>query len=330
MNAVISTGDINGISPEIGIKGLQLLSPSSKDHFTFLIPSNIFLDTYKKLGSDFSYRIIKESEADQLKPVSDFVTVVDIGECEQEYGKPTKESGEVAYKSFRGAYEILAGHKLDFMITLPLAKEALKLAGIKGSGHTGLLAEWTSSSENYVMMFLSEEFKTALVTIHVPLKDVPAAITEDILEKKINVVLNSLRKDFNIATPRVAVLGLNPHSGENGMLGREETEIIKPVIKKRRDNLSGPFPPDAYFGMKMYKQYDLTLGMYHDQALIPFKLLNFESGVNFTAGLPVIRTSPDHGTAFDIAGKFTANPASFIAAYKWGKKISESRKNNAG
>ncbi|MHC1737488.1 MAG: 4-hydroxythreonine-4-phosphate dehydrogenase PdxA [Ignavibacteriaceae bacterium] len=329
MKIVISTGDINGISPEIGIRGLQSLYPGSEDHFTFFIPANIFTETYKRGGCSFPYKIAGESDISSDKTNSEFVTVRDIGERGQEYGKPTRESGETAYKSFRSAYELLVEGDHDFMITLPLAKEALKLAGIRGTGHTELLAEWTSSHENHVMMFLSEQFKTALVTIHIPLSEVSKSLTSEILEKKVSVITHSLKTDFGISNPRIAILGLNPHSGENGMLGKEEIDVINPVIKKNSENLFGPFPSDAFFGMRLFEKYDLTLGMYHDQALIPFKLMNFESGVNFTAGLPIIRTSPDHGTAFDIAGKFIANPESFLASYKWGKQIRINREENA-
>lgn len=328
MKIVISSGDINGISPEIGIRGLQLLYPGSGDHFTIFIPANIFTETYKRAGCSFPYKIYGESDILSDKTGSDFVTVRDIGERRQEYGRPTRESGETAYKSFRSAYDLLAKGEHDFLITLPLAKEALKLAGIRGTGHTELLAEWTGSHENHVMMFLSEQFKTALVTIHIPLSEVPGSLTRETLEKKANVIIHSLKADFGISNPRIAVLGLNPHSGENGMLGKEEIDVISPVIKKNSENLFGPFPSDAFFGMRLFEKYDLTLGMYHDQALIPFKLLNFESGVNFTAGLPVIRTSPDHGTAFDIAGKFIASPESFLASYRWGKKIRKNRGAN--
>lgn len=330
MKIVISTGDINGISPEIGIRGLQLLYPGSEDHFTFFIPANIFTETYKRAGCNFPYKIVDGSDIASLRSSPEFVTVSDSGKMKQEYGKPTRESGEAAYKSFRSAYELLTMGEHDFMITLPLAKDALKLAGIRGVGHTELLAEWTSNHENHAMMFLSDELKTALVTIHIPLSEVSRSLTKEIFEKKVSVIIHSLRTDFGISNPRIAILGLNPHSGENGMLGTEERDIIIPVINKKNEYLSGPFPSDAYFGMRLFEKYDLTLGMYHDQALIPFKLMNFESGVNFTAGLPIIRTSPDHGTAFDIAGKFIASPVSFLASYKWGKQIRKNREENAG
>ena len=176
------------------------------------------------------------------------------------------------------------------------------------------------------MMFISDEFKCGLLTIHEALINVPNLIDSKRLSITVETILNSMKVDFKIDNPSLAILGLNPHAGENGHIGREELDVIIPFIKEKTDNLCGPFVPDAFFGNKSYNKYDFILGMYHDQVLIPFKMLAFERGVNFTAGLPIIRTSPDHGTAYDIAGKFKANPTSMIEAYKWAKLILTNRK----
>jgi 4-hydroxy-L-threonine phosphate dehydrogenase PdxA len=192
-----------------------------------------------------------------------------------------------------------------------------------------MLAEYTRT-KNYSMMFLSQKIKASLVSIHEPIRKVAGFIKEKQLHSIFDVVINSLNNDFNLLNPKIAVLGLNPHAGENGAIGKEELNIIVPAIKNYAFNkfISGPFSPDAFFANRSYKQYDMVVGMYHDQLLIPFKLLNFGGGVNYTAGLPIIRTSPDHGTAYDIAGKNMASPSSMIQAYKYALAILKNRKRN--
>ncbi|HOJ17527.1 MAG TPA: 4-hydroxythreonine-4-phosphate dehydrogenase PdxA [Ignavibacteriaceae bacterium] len=321
MKAVISVGDINGISPEVGIKGLEKLFGTTEDNFIFVTPKNIFEEEYTKQKCKFSYTVVNELHRLNKIGSDKFVTLVDMGNAEQELGKPTKISGEIAFKSFRQAFEITASGIADFLITLPLAKNAMSLAGIKASGHTELLAEWCGSRDNFVMMFLGEGFKAALTTIHIPLKQTSELLSGELLTKKIKLILDSLRSDFGIGEPKAGVLGLNPHAGEGGLIGDEEKNIIIPVLNKFKKNTEGPFPADAYFGMKLHNKFDITIGMYHDQVLIPFKLTCFDSGVNYTAGLPVVRTSPDHGTAFDIAGKGIAKADSFLSAYYYAKQI---------
>ena len=213
------------------------------------------------------------------------------------------------------------------IITAPISKKALALARINYPGHTEMFADWYGV-KNYAMMFLSKKLKAALLTIHQPLKMVSRLINQDLLENKFKLILETLRKDFKVITPKVAVLGLNPHAGEDGLIGDEEKNIILPFIKKfsKRKYFFGPYSPDAFFGMKMYLNYDMVVGMYHDQILNPFKLLNFNKGVNYTAGLPIVRTSPDHGTAFDIAGKGIADESSMVEAYRYAEKILLNRK----
>ena len=177
-------------------------------------------------------------------------------------------------------------------------------------------------------MFVSKTMKAALTTIHIPIKQVSKKITTTQLQKTFSVISQSLISDFNISQPNIAMLGLNPHAGENGNIGVEEKNIISKFIKSNLKYVDGPFVPDAYFGNRLFKNYDCTIGMYHDQILIPFKLLNFNKGVNYTAGLPTVRTSPDHGTAFDIAGKGIAKPDSMIEAFYYAAKIVASREKN--
>jgi 4-hydroxythreonine-4-phosphate dehydrogenase len=170
--------------------------------------------------------------------------------------------------------------------------------------------------------------KAALVTIHIPVKDISKQLTKKSVESVIKVVIKSLRRDFIIHSPKVALLGLNPHAGEKGKIGNEELELLNPLVKKFKKILTGPHVPDAFFGNQLFKKFDCTIGIYHDQLLIPFKLLNFNKGVNFTAGLPIVRTSPDHGTAFDIAGKYIAKEGSMLEAYKYANLIVNNRKSN--
>ncbi len=200
-----------------------------------------------------------------------------------------------------------------------------------------MYAEWCNEKAkpgnyiDYVMMFLSKKMNAALITIHNPVKNISSMLKKEILKKKLEVIINSLKNDLNIKVPSIAVLGLNPHAGENGLIGNEEIEIISPVIKTFQNSIEiqGPFVPDAFFANHSYKNFNIVVGMYHDQVLIPFKMINFSSGVNFTAGLPIVRTSPDHGTAFDIAGKNLADEFSILEAYHYAEKIVKNRFSNA-
>ena len=205
------------------------------------------------------------------------------------------------------------------------------MAGINFSGQTEMFARW-SNTKNYAMTFLSKKMCAALFTIHHPLKDISKLLTFKRLSTLVDVIINTLKFDLEILEPKIAVLGLNPHAGENGIIGREEIDIIRPVIKKytKSVEIAGPFSSDAFFGSKAYKNYDMIIGMYHDQVLIPFKILNFGGGVNYTAGLPIVRTSPDHGVAYDIAGKFIADESSILQAFKYAKRIVNNRKKISG
>ncbi|MCH8170074.1 MAG: 4-hydroxythreonine-4-phosphate dehydrogenase PdxA [Bacteroidetes bacterium] len=216
------------------------------------------------------------------------------------------------------------------MLTAPISKTALSIAGINYPGHTEMLADWCNV-DDCAMVFLSDKMKSALVTIHSSIKNITKEITITKLTSSFEIIIRTLQNDFLINEPKIAVLGLNPHAGENGIIGNEEKEIIIPSINssKYKKYLFGPFSPDAFFAKHNYKDFDLVLGMYHDQVLIPFKMLNSGKGVNFTAGLPIVRTSPDHGVAFDIAGKFVADESSMLEAFYFAEKIVNNRKINA-
>ncbi len=312
---IFTCGDINGIGPEIVIKSLNRISKKTNNEFIFICPKNVFLNTAKQIKPNFNYDI-RESLSDSEKSN---VTIFNIGNIRQNIGKPTKLSGEAAFRAIKLSSDLLNSERADAVVTAPISKAAINLAGKNFHGHTEMYAKW-SGAKNFVMMFLSDKLNSALITIHEPLKKVPKLLTTRLIDDKLKVITKTLIFDLGIKSPKIAVLGLNPHAGENGVLGHEEENIIKPVIKKYK-NVFGPFSSDAFFGNKTYQDYDMVVGMYHDQALIPFKLLNFSKGVNYTAGLPIVRTSPDHGTAFDIAGRGIAGESSFYEAYKAAQRI---------
>jgi len=282
-----------------------------------------FFSEIKKNNPTFQYEIVNSTNYSSDFPVS----IIDIGNYKRNLGGPTKISGQAAYKALELAYNIDVKSNDKTIITAPISKKALALALINYPGHTEMFADWYGV-KNYAMMFLSKKLKAALLTIHQPFKMISSLINQDLLGNKFELILETLRKDFKIITPKVAVLGLNPHAGEDGLIGDEEKNILIPFMKKfsKRKYFFGPYSPDAFFGMKMYLSYDMVVGMYHDQILNPFKLLNFNKGVNYTAGLPIVRTSPDHGTAFDIAGKGIADESSMVEAYRYAEKILLNRK----
>ncbi|HAB52412.1 MAG: 4-hydroxythreonine-4-phosphate dehydrogenase PdxA [Ignavibacteria bacterium RIFOXYB2_FULL_35_12] len=319
MNTFIFTcGDINGVGPELVIKTLNRVTMKSKDKFIFILPENVFFSEIKMHKPNFGYDIVNSTSYS-----SDFpVTIVNIGNYKQELGLPTTASGQASYKALKIAYDIPVKSINKAVITAPISKTALAYAKINYHGQTEMFADW-SEVKNFAMMFLSKSMKAALLTIHQPIKKVPRLIRKDLLATKFNLILDSLRKDFKVELPKIAVLGLNPHAGENGLIGDEEKKIIVPFMKKfsKRKYFFGPYSSDAFFGMKKYLEFDMVIGMYHDQILNAFKLMNFNSGVNFTAGLPIVRTSPDHGTAFDIAGKGIADESSMIEAFNYAEMI---------
>ncbi|HEX2867612.1 MAG TPA: 4-hydroxythreonine-4-phosphate dehydrogenase PdxA [Ignavibacteriales bacterium] len=325
---VFTCGDINGIGPEIVQKALNRVSKLKGVKLYYLCPAEVFERISEKIAPQFDYEIINHLPGHKAEKNSR-VCVINIktGKLKLETGRPTAVSGQVSFKAIRQSFEIASSGLCDAIVTAPISKEALGMAGIDFPGHTEMYAAW-SGVKDYVMMFFSSKMKCALLTIHEPIKKVPKLITEKRIQSTLRAVVSSLRNDFNIQYPEVAVLGLNPHAGENGRIGSEEIDTIIPALKTSgfSEFLRGPFVPDAFFANKLYKKYDLVLGMYHDQVLIPFKLLNFSSGVNYTAGLPIVRTSPDHGTAFDIADRFIADEGSIMEAFHLAKKIAQNRR----
>ncbi len=247
-------------------------------------------------------------------------------------GKIDRVAGLAAAAALETAVRLAEGGTVDAIVTGPLSKRGLHLAGFPVPGQTEFLQELTGAP-SVAMMLVHGGFRVGLVTIHEPLKNVPALITRRALIQRIGVLSAALRIDWGIARPRLAVLALNPHAGEGGDLGREELEVILPALawlRKHRTDVDGPFPADAFFARRMEQKFDLVVAMYHDQGLIPLKVAARGAGVNVTAGLPIVRTSPDHGTAFDIAGRGVAEPASMIAAITLAARLWTGRMQSAG
>lgn len=311
----ISIGDINGISAEVIIKAL--IDSRIQKTFTPLIYAHgKALTAYRKMLNldDFNFMQIKSVDEVHHKKIN-VINVME--ECPEIIpGVETAEAGKLALAALDHAIVDLKSQQIDALVTAPLNKNNINQPGIKFIGHTEYLTE-AFGKTNSLMFMVTEKMRVGLVTGHMPLKDVAENITGEKIREKLNIMLKSLETDFGINKPKVAVLGLNPHAGENGLLGREEDEIIRPVIKEFKEKgalVFGPYPSDGFFGMRSQYKFDGVLAMYHDQGLVPFKTLAFESGVNFTAGLPIIRTSPDHGTAYNIAGKNIADEGSMRAA----------------
>ncbi|MDZ7660173.1 4-hydroxythreonine-4-phosphate dehydrogenase PdxA [Fodinibius sp.] len=321
----ISIGDINGIGPEVVIKSLRDLS--LEDITPIILSSEkAFKFWLRNLSKSMDYHYaesideIAEQQINLLQTFTDEAISVTPGEI-------SKQSGKCAMLAVEKGISLCKSNQADALVTAPISKEAVNLAGYHIPGHTEFLAEKTDTSD-FMMMLVYKNLRVGLVTGHIPLSDIASTLSANSIKKYIRVMHKALRNDFNISSPDIAVLGLNPHAGDGGIIGTEEQNIIKPAIEDIQSEglkVSGPHPADGFFGNKKYEQYDGIVAMYHDQGLIPFKTLSFGSGVNFTAGLPIIRTSPDHGTAFDIAGKNKANPSSFKEAFKLASELIEHR-----
>jgi len=325
---VFTCGDINGIGPEIALKALnKLFSRQKSTQFILIIPENVFKKVSLLIRPHFNYHIVKDFAFKSSKTTK--VNVFITKSFKQNIGKPTVSSGEAAYLALKTSFELLNRKLADAVVTAPVSKTALKLAGIKYPGQTEMYADWCGA-KNFVMTFLSQKLRVALYSIHIPLKEVSKSLNTKALSAKLDTTIRMLSIDLGIKNPKIAVLGLNPHAGEGGIIGKEEKELIEPIIKQRKYKgiLEGPFSSDAFFANRRFENYDLVFGLYHDQVLIPFKYINSGKGVNYSAGLQIIRTSPDHGTAYDIAGKGIADESSMIEAFKYAEIILKNRKKN--
>ena len=312
----ITQGDGNGIGYEVIIKALA--DPRILESFTPVIygSSKIF-GFYKKLIHN-----IEQMDTNVISSAKDaHPRRINIVNCLPdnvfvEPGQATPESAKAAITSLEWAVRDIRKGDIDVLVTAPINKKAMVGEGFGYTGHTEYLQN-AFGVKDIIMFMVSQTMKVGVVTGHIPLKDVPSSITKEKIISKLRLMDQSLKRDFGVDMPKIAVLSLNPHCGDGGLLGSEEQNIIRPAIDEAVEQgilAFGPYSPDGYFGLREYNKFDATLAMYHDQGLEPFKALSFSDGVNFTAGLPIVRTSPDHGTAYDMAGRDAADPLSMRAS----------------
>ncbi len=325
----ISHGDVNGISYEVIIKTLS--DSRILEFFTPVVYGSSKVASYYKkiLGiHDFNFHVIRS--ADQAITGKANMVNVFAEEIKIELGQNTELAGRVALQSLEASTDDLAKGTIDALVTAPINKQNIQRKDFNFPGHTEYLTKMFGAEES-LMLMVSNSIRIGVVTGHIPLRDVPGKITVEAILRKLRIMNHSLGFDFGIGKPKIAVLGMNPHAGDKGVIGREEQEVIIPAIRQAFDSgilAFGPFPADGFFGSSSFNNFDGILTMYHDQGLIPFKTLSFKSGVNFTAGLPVVRTSPAHGTAFDLAGKNMAYPDAFREAVYMAIDIIKNRRMN--
>lgn len=323
----ISQGDINGISYEIIIK--TLLDNRVVEMCTPIVYGSPKVAAYHRKAlniSNFSFNAIMKPEDASIKRANLINVLGD--NVRVELGKSTNIAGEASYMALERAVNDLKDGKIDVLVTGPINKNNIQSRHFTFAGHTEFLKE-TFETEDVLMLLVSDSLKVGVVTHHVPIADVPALITKENILSKLRILNNSLITDFAIRKPKIAVLGLNPHAGDNGLIGKEEQEIIIPALEQAKEEnilAIGPFATDGFFGSGSFKEFDAVLAMYHDQGLSPFKTLVFGNGVNYTAGLPVVRTSPDHGTAYEIVGKNEASSNSFRQALYLALDVYNNRK----
>ncbi|MFV0522303.1 MAG: 4-hydroxythreonine-4-phosphate dehydrogenase PdxA [Mangrovibacterium sp.] len=311
----ISQGDINGVGYEVIMKALG--DKRVLEMCTPIVYGSPKVAAYHRKAINFegfqfnaidNVSVAEEGKANIINCIDDNVHV--------ELGKLSDIAGEASYMALDAAVRDLKEGKIDALVTAPISKDNIQSDKFNFPGHTEFLAE-QFGAENHIMLMVSEMMRVGVVTTHVPLKDVAKYISQELILKKLRIIASSMEQDFSIKHPRIAVLGLNPHCGDGGLIGKEEEEIIIPAIEQAKKEgilAMGPYPSDGFFGSGDYTKFDATLAMYHDQGLTPFKVISIDRGVNFTAGLPVIRTSPSHGTGFPIAGKNVAKESSFREA----------------
>jgi len=322
----ISVGDVNGIGIELIIKTfsdsriIDLCTP-------IIFASNKVINFYRKLMPEVNINYNNIKEVSKANPKQLNILSVWEEDVEITPGQATEIGGKYGVISLQAAVNALKAKEIDALVTAPLNKQTMQSGNFNFTGHTPYLKE-AFKAEEVVMLMVAENMKVALLTEHLAIGDVAKNITKEQIIKKISILKTSLKKDFGIDRPKIAVLGLNPHAGDGGLVGREEKEIIRPAVLEAKKNdctVLGPYSADAFFARGSHEKFDVVLAMYHDQGLIPFKSLAIGEGTNFTAGLSVIRTSPDHGTAFDIAGKNLADESSFRQAIFTAMDIFETR-----
>ena len=323
----ISIGDTNGIGLEVIIKTFG--DPRMLQYCTPIIYGNVPLMTFHRKTVDVkNFNTNPITSPDQAHPRKvNMISCVDES-IKVTFGARNPEGGKAAFQSLKAMVQDAVDGKLHAMVTAPIDKFAMQSQDFKTPGHTEYITE-AFKLKTALMLMVSEFFKVGLITGHLPLSHVAANISTSKIVDKTKILNTSLMNDFGIVRPKIAILGLNPHAGEDGLLGNEEKDIIMPAIEKlKADGIiaEGPYPADGFFGSRMYNSFDGVIAMYHDQGLAPFKIMNFETGVNYTAGMPVVRTSPDHGTGYSIAGRNLANENSFREAVLLASDIIKSRR----
>ena len=317
----ITMGEPGGVGPEVIVKAMYCAEIRDYCDPVIVGDAGIMREAVELTGLPLKVRVI--SNISDLSPEAGVIEVLAVkSDAEVRRGAPSQGAGRSVVKYIKKAVTLALRNEVSAVVTAPISKESLKMAGYEWPGHTELFADLTNTKE-FAMMFVSDELKIILSTIHIPLKDVPKKINERLIFRTIMLAKKGADM-LGIDSPRIAVAGLNPHAGESGIMGNEELRVIVPAINRVRDkaiNVSGPLPPDVVFHKAYNGEFDIIVCMYHDQGLVPFKMLAFDTGVNVTVGLPIIRTSPDHGTAFDIAWKNRANPSSMLEAIKLASRL---------
>jgi len=309
----ISIGDLNGIGSEVVLKSFE--DARMLEFCTPVIFANVKLLSFVKKTFESESMLHGIDSLDQI--ITGKINVLNVWRdpVDINFGVSDEKAGEYAIKSFTAAVAALKEGNIDVLVTAPINKYNIQSEAFKFPGHTDYLAQELEG--NALMLMVKDNLRVGLLTDHVPVNQVASHLNENLIRTKIETVKKSLIQDFSINKPKIAVLGLNPHAGDNGVIGREDEELLRPVIKKMFETgtmVFGPYPADGFFGSGQYEKFDAVIAAYHDQGLIPFKTLAFGKGINFTAGLNKIRTSPDHGTAFGIAGKGIADHTSFTEA----------------
>ena len=311
----VTHGDINGVGYEVILKAFS--DSTMFDLCTPIVYGSPKVAAYhrKALELQTSFSIINTAEEAQEGKLSILACTED--ELKVELSKPSAEAGKAALDALERALADYKEGLIDVLVTAPINKHSIQSDEFHFPGHTEYIEERVGEGEKALMILMKDDFRVALVTGHLPVKDIAAALTKELIMEKMEIFNRSLKQDFNIGCPRIAVFSLNPHAGDNGLLGTEETEVIIPAMKEMQAKgvqCFGPYPADGFMGSGNFTHFDGILAMYHDQGLAPFKALAMDEGVNYTAGLPIVRTSPAHGTAYDIAGQGVATEDSFRQA----------------
>ena len=311
----ITHGDINGVGYEVILKTFS--DPAMLELCTPIVYGSPKVAAYHRKGLDIStnFSIINSAEEAQEERLSILNCTDD--ELKVELTKPTKEAGKAALDALERALEDYQEGLIDVLVTAPINKHTIQSETFQFPGHTEYIEERVGEGKKALMILVKDDLRMALVTGHIPVKDIATTLTKELIQEKLAIFHYSLKQDFGIDNPRIAVFSLNPHAGDNGLIGKEESEIIRPAMEEmiaKGIQCFGPYPADGFMGSGNFCHFDGILAMYHDQGLAPFKALAMDEGVNYTAGLPIVRTSPAHGTAYDIAGQGLAEESSFRQA----------------